>query len=346
MKNQKLKKIIIKVLAASILCFIYTSIFGYILYGSLDYDKRHLIFDFAYAFVFFILLYEGYLLINEYLVNRLFGKGQGYWKYLAGLVFFVIYSVHLLTIVAVIPFMLIFEDFIGAVSGDTELRLNYTINMLFASFYYAVLTGYQILKNEHETKLQAEQLQKEIARAQFESLKHQVNPHFLFNSLNVLTSLISIDPVVAEKFTEQLSKVYRYILEHKGEDLVPLKSEIDFIYSYIFLLEIRFKDKLQVQINLPSDELNLLIPPLTLQLLVENAIKHNSFSKKEPLHIVVSIDTPGYLSVVNNCQSRDEKLASTGVGLKNITNRYSYLTDKEPYFGYVNGNYIAKIPLL
>ncbi len=200
------------------------------------------------------------------------------------------------------------------------------------------------LRNAQE-KLKYE-LQKETIRSQYETLKNQVNPHFLFNSLNVLTSLIRLEPDIAEKFTEQLSKVYRYVLENKDKDIVTLKTELDFLQSYTFLLEIRFKDKLKTIINIPETKYNFFIPTLALQLLIENAIKHNTFSKKSPLNIDIFVDTDNNINVVNNLQFRHSNVESTGVGQKNIKNRYSLLTDKETFFGSCDNKYISKIPLL
>ena len=189
-------------------------------------------------------------------------------------------------------------------------------------------------------------LQKDNLQSQFETLKNQVNPHFLFNSLNVLASLISVDPELAEKFTGQLSKIYRYVLEHKSEDVVPLSTETDFLESYVFLLNIRFKDKLKVNIMIPADKLNMKIPPLAIQLLIENAIKHNIFSIKSPLIIDVLVDDKDYLNVINNYQKREKQIESTGLGLQNITDRIGYFTDKKPYFGIRGNKFVAKIPLL
>lgn len=190
------------------------------------------------------------------------------------------------------------------------------------------------------------QLQKENLQSQFEMLKNQVNPHFLFNSLNVLTSLISVDPETAEKFTGQLSKVYRYVLEHRSDDLVQLSTELEFLKSYTFLLGIRFGDKLEVNYNIDDAMPDSKLPPLSLQILIENAIKHNVFTNRSPLIIDIFADEENYLNVVNNYQHRDKNMESTGLGLINIANRYSYFTDKKTSFGIENDRFVARIPLL
>jgi len=189
------------------------------------------------------------------------------------------------------------------------------------------------------------QLQKENLQSQFETLRSQVNPHFLFNSLNVLTSLIKIEPDLAEQFTIRLSMVYRYVLENKEKDLVTLETELDFLNAYTFLLDIRFSGKMKVEVNLTEDKLQLKVVPLALQLLIENAIKHNTFSRKQPL--LVNVFSEGdYLIVENNLQMREAHVQSTGVGLNNIGSRYAYFTERKVISGEVDNKFVVKIPLL
>ena len=190
------------------------------------------------------------------------------------------------------------------------------------------------------------QLQKENLQSQFDVLKQQVNPHFLFNSLNVLTSLIRLEPELAEKFTEHLSQVYRYVLENKDNELVKLSTELEFLDAYLFLLNIRFMGKIDVRINICNDCNHLKIIPLAVQLLIENAIKHNSMSKKSPLTITIFVDDQTRLNVINNLQERESYLASTGLGLQNIKHRYLLLNLPEPSFEKFGGEFIARVPLV
>jgi PAS domain S-box-containing protein len=188
-------------------------------------------------------------------------------------------------------------------------------------------------------------LQKENLQSQFETLRSQVNPHFLFNSLNVLTSLIKLEPDLAEQFTLRLSMVYRYVLENKDKDLVTLETELDFLKAYTFLLDIRFSGKMKVNVNLEDEKLQQRVVPLALQLLIENAIKHNTFSKKQPL--LVDIFSEGdYLVVENNLQIREAYVQSTGVGLNNIASRYAFFTDRKMYSGEEDNKFVVRIPLL
>ncbi len=196
-----------------------------------------------------------------------------------------------------------------------------------------------------EANTQLIRLQKENLQSQFEVLRQQVNPHFLFNSLNVLTSLIKLEPDLAEKFTEHLSKVYRYVLENKDNELVNLQTELDFLDAYVFLLNIRFMNKIEVNVNIGDDKKKLKILPLALQLLIENAIKHNSMSKKNPLKINIYTENKNTLTVENNLQERESHMASTGVGLKNIEHRYHLLEMPAPQFYKTETKFIARIPL-
>lgn len=342
--NILLRHNVLKAGAALALAFVWTFLLTFLVQGNFYFD--HLLFDLSYSFILFLLLYEGYMLLNSFLDKR-FPKWQmSAQRYLTGLVLFKFYSLAVFTLVGILPHSLLEPDAVGPFTQTMGLRLNFVVLVLVATIYYTILTSFHVFCNIHQASLQAEKLQKEIAQAQFESLKNQVNPHFLFNSLNVLTSLITLDPLLAEKFTEQLSKAYRYVLEHKGDDMVPLKTELEFIYSYIFLIDIRFKDKLKINLDIPAEKLSWLLPPLTLQLLIENAIKHNVVSKRSPLAIDIFIDQHDYLCVSNNLQMRDDQMASSRVGLRNISNRYGYITDKPTFFGLVEGKYLAKIPLL
>lgn len=197
-----------------------------------------------------------------------------------------------------------------------------------------------------EANTQLLKVQKENLQSQFEVLKQQVNPHFLFNSLNVLTSLIKIDPDLAESFTERLSKVYRYVLENKEKDLVSLSTELEFLNAYLFLLEIRFMKKLFIDIKIDKSFYDYQILPIAIQLIIENAIKHNTFSKVQPLKIEIFVDKQQRLNIVNNLNVRETKLVSTGVGLENINRRYALVCDQKPEFIKTNDQFIAKLPLL
>jgi sensor histidine kinase YesM len=227
-------------------------------------------------------------------------------------------------------------------------RTNYALTFVISISIFYLILNRKSHSRMRSMEIQAEQLMKENAVAQFEALKNQVSPHFLFNSLSILSSLVHVDANLSEKFIDQLSKAYRYILEQKDNETVTLKTELDFLKSYAFLLKIRFENKFDVKISITDhDAGKYRIAPLTLQLLVENSVKHNSMSEKEPLIIAVSIEDD-HLVVANPVRPRSqtERISSTGIGLTNIKNRYQLLTKKPIEIGQDEKLFTVKIPLL
>lgn len=201
-------------------------------------------------------------------------------------------------------------------------------------------------RNSERLKAKTQELEKQQLVNEISLLKTQVNPHFLFNSLSILSSLVHIDPDLSEKFIDQLSKSYRYILEQKDQALVTLRTELNFIESYAFLLKIRFENKFNLRVNIPDEVLDKFkIAPLTLQLLIENAVKHNRMSVNEPLIIDVSLEGD-QMVVKNTLQQRAMEYKSTGMGLQNIMNRYALLTKRQVWAGELNGEFVVKIPIL
>ena len=206
------------------------------------------------------------------------------------------------------------------------------------------LHGRQFLLNWKKSELNAERLEKERVRAQYDSLRNQVNPHFLFNSLNALTNLVYEDPDKAAKFIKQLSEVYRYVLDSKDKEVVPLDDELAFLNSYLFLQRIRFGEKLNVELKL--DRTDSSIAPLALQMLIENAIKHNEISFDNPLSIKV-FNEEGFIVVKNKINKRSSlPEPSSGTGLDNITRRYEFLSSQKVQVISDHGDFIVKLPLL
>ena len=198
------------------------------------------------------------------------------------------------------------------------------------------------LKKSVEEK---ETLKRESLKAQLNALKTQVNPHFLFNNLNTLTALIPDTPKQAIEFVQQLSKVYRHILEVQDEKSIPLKDELDVLRAYGFLLKTRFGDNLDIDIDVPEEKLQQRIVPLSLQLLMENAIKHNIVSAAKPLKISVFAEND-HLLVSNNLQIKNQMIESTGIGLENIRNRYKLLGDGEVKVVESGESFTVSIPLI
>lgn len=199
---------------------------------------------------------------------------------------------------------------------DVVLVLMYNIIMLVFYAYYHYAEG-QI----SDVKIERKQL-----KLQFEALKSQLSPHYLFNSLNTISSLIHQDPERAEDFIRRLADTYHYILNTHQQQLITLEKEIEFVRAYYYLLCVRYEEGLNMEINIPDQLLNYKVPPLTIQILVENAIKHNVFSKEKPLNIYLGVIDNTDLKVVNNKTKPPEVVKSTHIGLKNIEKRYSFFT--------------------
>ncbi len=226
-----------------------------------------------------------------------------------------------------------------------RFRMHLSINMMAVIFIYAIIIILNFYQLIIEKSSFAEKLQKEFAQVRLQALKSQVNPHFLFNSLSVLSSLVRTDAESSEKFIVQLAKAYRYILDQKDTELVSLKEELDFLDAYFYLLQIRFKDKITLKKNISVIAEEYCLPPLSLQMLVENVVKHNKMSASKPLIIQLkTIDDS--IEVTNNINLRDDNVLSTGIGLENIKKRIAYLTHKEISILKTGTSFTVNIPLV
>jgi hypothetical protein len=217
--------------------------------------------------------------------------------------------------------------------------LTVMILAMYESIYYFI--------RFRDLQVETEKWQKERAQMQLEALRAQVDPHFLFNSLNTATELVAEDPKRAEDYIQSLSKVYRYILETRDRELVRVEEELQFLNSYRHLLQTRFGDKLNIEINLPSGTMNQGIVPFALQLLVENAIKHNVVSSKQPLDVRIALDEANQSLVVSNpLQPKLQSVVSTGTGLQNLRRSYGLLSDGVVEILEQAGNFVVKLPIL
>lgn len=222
-------------------------------------------------------------------------------------------------------------------SNVAALFCTLTVVAIYESIYFM-----SELRKSVEEK---EKLKRENLHASLNALKTQVNPHFLFNNLNTLSSVIPENPQQAVDFVQQLSKVYRHILEVRDEQSILLKEELDVLKAYAFLLQTRFGDNLDVSIDVPEEKLRRKIVPLSLQILMENAIKHNIVSSDKPLRIDVYTEN-GRLIVSNNLQKKNQVNESTGIGLDNIRNRYKLLGDGKVEVTENDSNFTVSIPLI
>jgi two-component system LytT family sensor kinase len=180
---------------------------------------------------------------------------------------------------------------------------------------------------------------------QYESLRNQIDPHFLFNSFSVLNSLIQQDQKLATEFLSHLSEIYRYLLDNKENKVSSLKKELEFVDSYLFLMKIRHDGCIDVNIQVDENDQTYSIPTVSLQMLVENAIKHNSFNEKKPLQLSIFTDN-GHLVVKNELNIRKTAKISAGIGLQNIQKRYKLHTSKKVVIDKTETHFTVKLPLL
>ncbi len=190
-----------------------------------------------------------------------------------------------------------------------------------------IVHSFLFFKNWKTAAVQQEKLKHEHLALQYNTLVNQVNPHFLFNSLNSLAALIDKDPDKAGQFVKKLSEIYRYVLDQKVNELVSVESELKFLESYIFLQKIRFAENLIISMDVTPVRKRKVIP-LSLQMLLENAIKHNIISKDRPLHIEIYSTDEDYIVVKNDNQKKTAIDGSTGLGIENIKRRYEFFTNK------------------
>ncbi len=226
-----------------------------------------------------------------------------------------------------------------------ETAASYVIAIIVTVLISLFLHAVHFYKALQENKVKEQKIIAGTASAKFDALKNQLDPHFLFNSLNVLTSLIEEDTDQAQKFTTSLSKVYRYVLEQKNKDLVSVDEELQFARTYVRLLKMRFEDSILFDIPEKSTDPEAKIVPLSLQLLLENAVKHNVVTADRPLHIKV-YEEDGSLVVSNNLQEKQVVKKSSGVGLQNIKQRYGILTDRQVAINKGARNFSVRLPIL
>lgn len=211
----------------------------------------------------------------------------------------------------------------------------------------SIYFGIKFLRAWNASELEAEQLQKENARSQMMSLRNHLDPHFLFNNLNILSSLIDHDVSLSKTYLEKFAEVYRTILKSELSDLISLRKEMELIDAYTYLIKIRWRDALDITIDINEDDLNKAIPPLSGQMLIENVIKHNTISRSNPMEINIKSSTGNYLEITNTIKPKkydDEK--KSGTGLLNIKNRYAYFTDRKVEIEKENGYFKVLLPLL
>ena len=330
-KKISVKRLIRDVLLLALLGFVLTIIGGY------TKSLNQFLLVGSFSALLWIFLWKGNAELSGYLETKTDWFNAPY-KSLAILsIGTIVYTVSV-----VIILIQIYIRFADVNFGNSKLTV-YSA-MLITIVISLFMHGRSFLINWKQSALDAERLKRESVTAQYESLKNQVNPHFLFNSLNALTGLVYEDQDKAAKFIKQLSEVYRYVLDTKDMEVVSVEEELNFLDAYLFLQQIRFGDKLQIENRLNRLTGNL--PPLAIQMLIENTIKHNVIAEESPLTIKLYCES-GYVVVENNFQPKRLPASdSSGLGLENIKRRYEFLDDREVIIRNENNIFQVKIPLL
>ena len=297
----------------------------------------------AHNLLLTVVLWVGNGMLTDWLDQKLSWVDQPILRTVVGIMGMIVYSV-LALIASGFFFYVVVYDFPVHVFWERVVSEVIVVGLMVTAFIALVLHSIAFFKHWREAALTAEKLKREKLASQYSSLKNQLNPHFLFNSLNTLSALVYKDPDASAQFIKQLSHIYRYVLENAEKEVVTLEKEISFIRDYLDLLSIRFGENLQYSLDIPKHEEHY-IAPLTLQLLVENAIKHNVISRDEPFTLNIYREDD-MIVVQNPIQLRAQVADSTGTGLKNIRFRYEHLTDEPVRIDQNNQQFTVKIPLL
>lgn len=292
----------------------------------------------VFCLCMWVFLWRGNALLTDVTDQYISWLDEPVKRFVVGMITTVVYTAGIITL-TMYAFKWIFDFHFGS-SMQPIIIISVVVTLIISLF----LHGREFFLNWRKLELDAAKLRNENLTSKYESLKSQLDPHFLFNSLNVLSSLVYQDADKSAQFIKQLSEVYRYVLEVRNKELVPLEEELKFAEAYLFLQQIRFGGKLIVENNLNGVE--GLIPPLALQILIENAIKHNIISEDDPLTISL-FEENKYVVVKNNLQKKARLTeGSTGIGLENITKRYEFLSNQKIVIEQTSANFIVKLPLL
>lgn len=333
----------------TIVCFKISMVFTVIFSAFLgaDFNLKNVVITFLLSS-----LYSFGLGFGNGFINILLDKK---WDWLEQTNLRVYYGI-LVTVLYTVPVVLGINFIVFIVLQDLPLKEFFNERMIWIHLFYIILSlgvstfmqarAFMIKwKQASKSEVTQQKIIAGTANAKFETLKNQIDPHFLFNSLNVLSSLIEENPDNAQRFTTSLSKIYRYVLDQKDKELVSISEELSFAKTYMNLLKMRFENSLFYE--LPETVLNpeAKVVPLSLQLLLENTVKHNVVSEQKPLHIRIFIDGD-YLAIQNDFQKKEVLQSRQGVGLQNIVDRYSIITDRKVLIEQNEQTFTVRIPIL
>ena len=338
--SKSTKNIIITIIIGIIVFVI-----GNLLSGGFDFKNvNDFLIDFGFYQLYSFVLGYSNMAFFDYMEKRSWKKGDTLKRIIIGVVGATIITLIGLFVLractSIFMFDQSFEDFIANETWQ-GYSFGLWITLTIVSVFHVIFFYNRYQKN----KIKEQKVIAGTASAKFDALKNQLDPHFLFNSLNVLTSLIEENPDNAQKFTTSLSKVYRYVLEQKSKELVTVDEELNFARTYMSLLKMRFEDSIIFEIPDKASNPESKVVPLSLQLLLENAVKHNMVTSSKPLHIRIYEDGD-HLVVMNNLQPKQIVKKSSGVGLENIKQRYQILSNRKVHINQREKDFAVAIPML
>jgi sensor histidine kinase YesM len=331
-----------KALKLTLIIFVLMQLFTVVMGGTIGFNHR-LLTHFLFTTLYTLALYGTnalfFIKLDSVFVER-FSKKRLFVGFAGSVVLslIVIFLLHLFEEVVYDNKSL--QEFL-----ENEKPENYIVSSIITFFVTLTIHAIYFYKAYNENKVKEQKIIAGTANAKFESLKNQIDPHFLFNSLNVLSSLIEENPENAQRFTTSLSKIYRYVLEQKDKELVSVAEELAFAKTYMNLLKMRFENSITFQLPTDFENTEAKVVPLSLQLLLENTIKHNVVSENKPLQITIYIQD-NYLVVQNNLQKKEVLQDRQGVGLQNIVSRYALLSKRKVLVEQTETDFKVLIPIL
>ncbi|MFB9076823.1 histidine kinase [Flavobacterium procerum] len=323
--------------------FLFTFLIRFATYG-LEVFQKNLFIYFFYCMLYSVVLYIVNAALFE-LLDRVFKEDRFSPRRISvGFVSSFFVSLFVIFILRLFTEVVIEQKTIISFLAN-ESAADYVSSSILTFIVLLVFHSLHFYKLYQENKVTQQKIIAGTANAKFESLKNQIDPHFLFNSLNVLSSLIEENPDNAQRFTTSLSKIYRYVLEQRDKELVSVEDELSFAKTYMNLLKMRFENSLFYEVPTAGINPDAKVVPLSLQLLLENTVKHNVVSEQKPLHIRIFIEKD-YLVIQNDFQKKEVLRDRKGVGLQNIVDRYGIVTKRKVIVEQDEKNFTVKIPIL
>lgn len=284
----------------------------------------------------------GHVYINNRISEKMDWINHPWKRALIGTFFILVYAVVAFLAVQITMFYLVFHRLPHNMGTWLFHSSLYSVSIAFGVSFFFTTVGF--FKAWKKSLLEAEQLKTEMLAYKYEALQNQINPHFLFNSFNVLSDLVYSDQKTAVKFIDQLSGLFRYVLDTRDKELVPLKEELEFLEAYRYLLKTRFEEKLTIQVSIDARDEEMIVP-MALQLLIENAVKHNEISEENPLKVSL-VKKENWIEVRNNRQPKQVGEDSKKTGLKNIEQQYAFFTEQAIQVEASDKEFIVRLPLL